>query len=1055
MFKKIDRERFREQYGRLNDEQKKAVDIIDGPLLILAGPGTGKTQLLSIRAVNILLEREVEPENILILTFTNAATRAMRERLALIAGHIGYNVTVETFHGFANSVVLESEGAINFIRDKIELTDVEKARALKYILDNVKGVESLRPFGAPYIHRGEIEKRISELKNEGIPPEEFKREVELLSPFGAGLEEKHIERLRAVAVIYEHYEKLKDKDAGVLFDERGRIDYDDMILTAVKALRENDELRGHFSEKYRYIMVDEYQDTNGVQLELLFSVMDPGTMNICCVGDDDQSIYRFQGATLSNFRALREKMPALREVDLVNNYRSTPEIIKVSEDIIAGLPAGERVAEKRLRSLKDYRGKDIRYFEFLTEEEELLFLAGEIRAIADGIRNDDSLSREERMRPYNNIAVLVRTRAQIEKVINVFLKEGMPYATDGKENIRGEKRVGQLLDALELANMGPEDAEGKALTLYKMLTADYAGVFYPDLLKFMAHVEKMKSAARREGDLDKYYACGFFGEFQKCFDADVSLRPGEEDSRRLEISKRLELEVPHALHAMSWAIKRLVSDAQNRPVHDILLRYIENAGMYGYILKSYKEKEVLKIRDLRAVASFVNMIKSSDLAYPGMGLRDFMEEMELREIQGMPVRGELATMNQDGVRVYTAHGSKGLEFYAVFMPFCLDKKSWPSRGKNDVVPLPPEISGGRERIDEKGKLKLLKQYDELRLFYVASTRARAYLTYTATPAEKAIASPFLLGLDIEPRTGTPVDEAAFLAEFLKKRPREDLLTATSAALAEMVGNMALTPTKLNTYISCRRKFLYNYVLALPGRKNQHLTFGNCAHKALEEVYRYFMKREEFPAFEYFRKAFMKELAFQGVTSSIRNWCLDRLKTLEPWYKHESRRPVMPQSLEKDLVTILDGGVVFKGKFDKIESLGEGRVKVVDYKTGSPDTHIKAIKYTGCLSLASHECDDYYRQLVAYKLVYDRSNINSGGHKAETGTLQFLEPVSKTVKKYDMEKGEYRNIEVDLTDDMAGELEKVILGAWKDIQGLKFEKLAERDDKDRCSRCEYD
>jgi len=359
---------------------------------VLAGPGTGKTQLLSVRAANILRKKKAAPENILILTFTNAAAREMRERLAGIVGHEGYNIEVETFHSFANSIVLESEGAINYVKDKIEISEVDKVRAVEHILDNVKGVEPLRPFGAPYIHRGEIEKRVSELKNEGISPGELKRSLKDIKPDGINIEEKHVPRLKALALIYENYEKLKDADSSLLFDERGRIDFDDMILIALDALGKDKELREAFRKQYRYIMVDEYQDTNGAQLELLFAILDPDSPNICCVGDDDQSIYRFQGATLSNFRVLRERLPSLKTIALKNNYRSTPDIIGLSGRIIAQLPGEERIAEKTLKACRDYDNQDMRFLEFLTEEEELGFMVKEIRRQAELIKKDKSLS---------------------------------------------------------------------------------------------------------------------------------------------------------------------------------------------------------------------------------------------------------------------------------------------------------------------------------------------------------------------------------------------------------------------------------------------------------------------------------------------------------------------------------------------------------------------------------------------------------------------------------------------------------------------------------------
>jgi len=251
------------------------------------------------------------------------------------------------------------------------------------------------------------------------------------------------------------------------------------------------------------------------------------------------------------------------------------------------------------------------------------------------------------------------------------------------------------------------------------------------------------------------------------------------------------------------------------------MRYIKDVHLYRFILKRYENDQVIRVRDLRALVSFVNMVKTADLANPALGLDEFTEELELREMHGMPVKGELATLSQDGVRLYTAHKSKGLEFYTVFMPFCLQQKSWPVRKKPDTVPLPPDICISKERATEKETLKLLNLYDELRLFYVASTRAKAQLIYTATPREKVIISQFLSHVGMEPVSGAPIDEEKFLGTFLERNMDRDPLEDVSGVLEDIILNLSLNPTSLNNYITCPRKFLYDNVLRLPGRKNQH------------------------------------------------------------------------------------------------------------------------------------------------------------------------------------------------------------------------------------------
>jgi len=1027
----------------LNKEQKEALETLDGPVLIVAGPGTGKTQLLSERAANIVRKARALPENILIVTFTNAAAGAMRERLAAIMGPGGYNIEVETFHSFANSIVLESEAAIGYVKDKIDMTEIETIRALEHILDNTPGVETLKPFGAPYVHLGEIQSRISELKNEGITPKEFKKYLAGILPDDVDVDEKYIRRLRSLSLIYEKYEALKDSESSILFDNRGRKDYDDMILIAIEALRKEAELRKKFHRQYKYVMVDEYQDTNGAQLELLFHILSGNSPNLCCVGDDDQAIYRFQGATLSNFHILHKKFPSLKTIVLKTNYRSTGDIVDLSSKIISQLPEDERIAVKKLKTAVTHKNKKIEFFEFLTEEEELSFIVGEIRRLAKTIKDK---------KPLNNIAVLVRKRSQRQRVIEALLRADIPYAADGSEDMRQEKRVRQMLDVLEIANVDIEGNEKKSLALYRILSADYSCVKHSDILKFIEFVNRRKAFARRDG-VNKYRAFNLFQEFQKWFPVGDKNAPSKNESRDLEITAKLDLEDPHALHRSAWAIKRLLVDAGTRPVHDLLLGYIADTGLYRFMLKKYEKNRALKIRDLRTLVAFINDIKVSTLARPSLRLNDFIAELDLREVHGMPVRGELATLSQDGVRVYTAHSAKGLEFDAVIMPFCLERSSWPVRSKPEVVPLPAEIYRSREKINEKGRRKLLKFFDELRLFYVASTRAKANLIFTATPGEKVITSRFLSHLGLAPGSGSPDKEDKFLFEFLEGKTGRDPFRDTAEILRDMVRGIKLTPTKINNYLECGRKFMYNSVLGLPGKKTSHLVFGNCVHKALEETYGCYMRTKKFPNFTFFTDSFLRELDFQGISDTVKKLCIERLETLRGWFARESKNPAMPTALETDLSVRFPEGFIFKGKFDKIEARKNGTVKVVDYKTGSPDKHVRAIH--NCTDISRYECDNYYRQLIAYKLIFDKSRPKGQDISVSSGTLQFLEPVSKTVKKYALEKGAYCDINIELTEDMVSSLEKLITRCWKDIQALKFEKLPQRDGKERCKRCDFD
>ncbi len=1042
-------------YKQLNRQQALAVDTIEGPVLVLAGPGTGKTQLLSVRAASILDKRKIQPENILILTYTNFAAKAMKERLARIVGLKGYDVGVFTFHSFANSIIQESEEAIDYIQNRIQITDVERTRAIEYILDNASGVEAIRPFGSPYIYQNEILNNRRDLKNAGVSPEVFARFIENLKHDDIYIQEKHLPRLRAFAIVFAMYEDLKRGGDRTLFDERGRYDYEDMIIVAKEALKKEEALREKYQSQYAYIMVDEFQDTNGAQLELLFTLADRQDSNLACVGDDDQAIYRFQGASVGNFRLLRERFKKLKVISLIDNYRSTEEVIDLSRRIIDQIPLSERLEDKDLVPKKDYKGKNIEFAEFTTEDEELIFIVNKIRQLKDKVETSRELTEGDRAAPYNNIAILVRRRAYILKIVDALLRAGIPYATDGREDIRGEKRVRQMLDVLELARIKTEEDRARGLTLYKVLAADYFGMAHSDILRFIRYANSKRRIHRKEIDEGQAESThSLFGEFLSKFPADPDEPPRPGDTGKLAILKEIELENPEAMHRASWAIHRLISEAHDRPVHDILMQFIKDARIYHHILDTYDEERVLRMRELRGLTSFVNMVKNSDLSRPGIGLDQFMEEIELQKAHDMPLVGELVTATQDGVRVYTAHGSKGLEFHSVIIPFCLQDKSWPLRPRGEMLPLPPGVFRTKEKIDDRVALKRLKFYDETRLFYVAASRTKANLIITASPSEKSVLSPYAGALGVQKQEFKGEDEEKVLVDFLSKTNKREPFIGTDKVLADIARDTVMTPTKLNNYIRCRRKFLYDNVLRLPGPKKQSLVFGNCAHRALEVTFEAYMKTGNFPDVDYFVREFNRELDLQGVSASARTGCSQKLERLKAWFEKESRNPTLPVGLEKKLIANVGDGILFVGKYDKMELVGgSGKTaRVVDYKTGTPDKHIK--KLMGSRDLASEECDDYLRQLVAYKLLFEKDKTCQEGHKVNRGMLVFLEPMRENNKKYDLRKDGFRNEDIEITDDMVKELEKVIVGCWKGIQALRFDRLPERDGE-KCTHCDFD
>jgi len=1010
---------FEKYYKELNGEQKKAVDLLEGPVLVLAGPGTGKTQILSVRAANIILQKKSLPENILILTYTNAAAKTMKQRLNAIIGFKGYDVNVATFHSFANSILLDSEEAVNYIQERIQILDIEQVKAIEYILDHAQSVSDIRPFNAPYSYAGEIQKRISELKREGVSPEEFLEYVKTLKPDAIYIEEKHIPRIKALAVIYDQYEKLKEGRNKEIFDERGRYDYDDMIMMAIRALNNEQLLKKKYQGQFKFIMVDEFQDTNGAQLKLLFSILQADDPNICCVGDDDQSIYRFQGASVGNFKELKRYFRNLKTISLKNNYRSAKEIIGLSQTLIKEVPQDERTGEKEILPVRDFKNKSIAYWEFTREEEEMDFIVERISSFKKQIESSKDLRPDEKENPYNNIAILVRKRDLILRIIDKFLQAGIPYATDGKEDIRPEGRVRQMLDVLELASLDPENYTDRDRILYKILIADYFRIPTTDILKLISKVNRKKK--------------------------------NKEDATLLtELLNAKDLSGP--LKKASAIIDKLIKNARFKPVHTVLMEYIEDAGVYRYILEKYDKKDVVRIRELRGLSSFINMVKGSDLSRPGITLRDFAEEIKTRNEHNMPIQGELVTMTQNGVRIFTAHGSKGQEFHSVIIPFCLQDKSWPIRPRPDTIPLPPELMKTMERVDNKERIKELRLYDETRLFYVAVSRAKSNVLFTASPQESSVSSSYLYKLGIEPKTGDSKEEEIMVSSLEKTGMTEPFI-GTEDILADLVKDMSLNPTSLDNYLRCRRKFLYDNVLMLPSAKKQSLIFGNAVHSGLENLYREYMRTDRFPAFQFFKEKFIESLKFQGPEKAIELRCVEQFEGLKKYYARVSSKPVRPIGLENRMPVNIDG-IIFTGKYDKLEIEDEKAksVRIIDYKTGQPNKHARGL--FGVDSLESEGCDGYLRQLVCYKLLYERDNTRKDKETTVShGIIAFVEPAKEESRKYSIKKGEPAEFKIELNEVMVDEMVSIIKNTWKNIQALHFEKLPERD-KNKCGNCDF-
>jgi len=372
---------FQKVYSALNENQKRAVDTIDGPVMVMAGPGTGKTQILTVRIANILKKTDTDPSAILALTFTQSAAKEMRQRLINLIGKDGYSVRATTFHAFCSDIINENPERFSRPAGSQAATELEKIEIITQILENGTFL-LLKPLNNPTFYLKDVLGTISDLKREGITDKKYAKLVRSLSEdfqveglslkkTAFGEKEKLVQKNLDLLAIYQQYQKELGK--------RGRFDFEDMINWVVEAFESDEEFLLSYQEKFQYILVDEYQDTNSAQNRLLFALASfwGESANLFVVGDPNQSIFRFQGASQENVKQFDKHFPKGVKIVLTENYRSTQNILDAAQAVIE---KNVYRTAKKLATTRD-TGQKIQIAELASETAEARFIIKEIRSM--------------------------------------------------------------------------------------------------------------------------------------------------------------------------------------------------------------------------------------------------------------------------------------------------------------------------------------------------------------------------------------------------------------------------------------------------------------------------------------------------------------------------------------------------------------------------------------------------------------------------------------------------------------------------------------------------
>jgi len=465
---------FDSEYKKLNKNQKLAVDTIEGPVMVIAGPGTGKTQILTLRIANILKETDADPENILAITFTESGVGAMRTRLANLIGPEAYSVNITTFHAFCNSIIQDFPESFNHIIGSSAIDELEQIKILEEVILDLK-LTLLKPFGDVLHYLKAIRAGISDLKRENVSPTKFKEILTLEEKDFESIEdlyhdkgafkgkmktkyqavEKQIAKNKELLTVYSEYQKV--------LREKKLYDFTDMIMEVVARLEKDSDLLYQLQERYQYVLVDEHQDTNNGQNRLLELLMNfHKNPNLFVVGDEKQAIFRFQGASLENFLYFKQIYAGARLISLKENYRSTQGILDGAYSLSPGV---ERV---RLVSQNKVSKEKIKVASCKTSESENYFIVSRIKEqIKDGV-------------DAGQIAVLYRDNKDALGLANMLEKLAVPFRVESDQNVFEDDDIEKLLTLFKtIGTFGSNDE------LARLLHADFLEIDALDIYKLI------------------------------------------------------------------------------------------------------------------------------------------------------------------------------------------------------------------------------------------------------------------------------------------------------------------------------------------------------------------------------------------------------------------------------------------------------------------------------------------------------------------------------------------------------------------------------------------
>jgi len=862
---------------KLNKEQIDAIKFGSGPLLIIAGAGTGKTTVITERIKYLILSKKVKPSEILALTFTEKAAREMEERVD-VAMPYGYTqMWIMTFHSFCDHILRQKALHIGLDPRYKLMTEAEGVQLLRNNLFKLD-LNYFRPLGNPNKFLSGMLQHFSRLQDEDVSPNDYLSWVKKQEAV-TDEEKVEIQKWTELAKAYKAYDEIKLKE--------GLLDFGDLIVKTLKLFRDRPNILAEYQKQFKYLLVDEFQDTNYAQNELT-KLLARRNQNITVVGDDDQSIYRFRGAAVSNIVQFRKNFPKAKVIVLTKNYRSTQEILDRSYDLIQfnnpdRLEVVEKI-DKKLKSQVAKDGSEIKFIHADRVENESDEIAKTIKKMMEDPPSHEASEGQSKY-SWRDFAILVRANNHSEPIMRALSRHGIPYQFLGPGRLFKQPEIVDLISYLKVLYDFTD-----SVAFYRLLAIDYFDIPGRDLAAM--------------GNYARKYNLSLFESAEKI---------GGETIKKLLgiIDKHLNL-------------------VKKETAGQLLYYFLEETGLLQKLLSPESVEAENRAKN---ISKFFDKLKTYEVDHEDATVPAVVDWLNLSmELGESPLAANEDWTEINAVNILTVHSAKGLEFPVVFLANLVGQR-FPTTERREQIPIPDALI--------KEVLPVGDYYleEERRLFYVGMTRAKEKLFFTAADyygegkREKKL-SPFIfeaLGNKATRSELSTINHQQLT--FLDYKPVESNRPSTISNQPLYIDYLSYS--QIETFQTCPMHYKLRYIYKVPTPPSASASFGASIHATLKSFFESVAGGVK-PTDKLIFKLLEDNWAKEGyISKKHEHDFFEKGKLyLAGFLKQGFDLKELPGVMEQPFTVPVGKDLKIGGRIDRVDVFKDGTIEIVDYKTGA-------------------------------------------------------------------------------------------------------------------------